>query len=66
MAKPKMDLKSLSEHDLTTKITEEELRLKRMHFSHAISPIENPMNIRAVRKDIARMKTELRRRKLGI
>jgi len=30
-----------------------------LEFAHAISPLENPMSIRALRKDIARLKTAL-------
>ncbi|NIG56991.1 50S ribosomal protein L29 [Chitinophaga sp. Cy-1792] len=65
MAKEKLDLKGLSEQDLKEKISAEQLRLKKMTFGHAITPIENPMSIRSVRRDIARMNTELRRRQLG-
>jgi large subunit ribosomal protein L29 len=65
MAKEKLDLKGLSDQDLKEKISAEKLRLKKMTFGHAITPIENPMSIRGVRRDIARMNTELRRRELG-
>ncbi len=65
MAQEKLDLKTLNEQDLKSKISDEELRIKKMKFSHAISPVENPMSIRALRREIARMKTELRRRELG-
>ena len=65
MAKEKLDLKGLSEQDLKEKISAEELRLKKMTFGHAITPIENPMSIRSVRRDIARMQTELRKKQLG-
>lgn len=65
MAQEKLDLKNLNEQDLKSKISDEELRIKKMKFSHAISPVENPMSIRALRREIARMKTELRRRELG-
>ncbi|HVI48173.1 MAG TPA: 50S ribosomal protein L29 [Chitinophaga sp.] len=65
MAKEKLDLKGLNEQELQEKISAEQLRLKKMTFSHAITPIENPMSIRSVRRDIARMQTELRRKQLG-
>lgn len=65
MAKEKLELKGLSEQDLKERISAEELRLKKMTFGHAITPIENPMSIRGVRRDIARMNTELRKRQLG-
>jgi large subunit ribosomal protein L29 len=38
------------------------LRLKKLQFTHVITPLENPMSIRALRKDIARLKTELKKR----
>lgn len=65
MPKAKLDLKSLSDQDLQDKLSEETLRLKKITFSHAVTPIENPMSIRFVRRDIARIKTELRKRALG-
>lgn len=48
---------SLSAADLILKIKEDELRLKKLEFAHAIKPIENPMQIRALRRDIARLQT---------
>lgn len=48
--------------DLKARVQEDELRLKKLEFAHAISPLENPMSIRALRKDIARLKTELQKR----
>jgi large subunit ribosomal protein L29 len=52
-------VKDLNEQDLNARIQEDELRLKKLEFAHAISPLENPMSIRALRKDIARLKTFL-------
>jgi large subunit ribosomal protein L29 len=52
-------LKDLNESDLKARIQEDELRLKKLEFAHAISPLENPMSIRALRKDVARLKTVL-------
>ncbi|MEO7960343.1 MAG: 50S ribosomal protein L29 [Ginsengibacter sp.] len=58
-------LKEMNEVDLKARIEEDELRVKKLKFAHAVSPIENPMNIRDVRKDLARLKTELRKKQLG-
>jgi len=52
-------LRDLNESDLKARIQEDELRLKKLEFAHAISPLENPMSIRSLRKDIARLKTKL-------
>ena len=58
-------LKDLSETNLTSRIREDEQRLKKLEFAHAISPLESPVNIRLLRKDIARLKTEFTKRKIG-
>lgn len=58
-------LKDLTDKDLQARIQEDKLRLKKLEFAHAISPLENPMTIRGVRKDIARIQTELQKRKLA-
>jgi large subunit ribosomal protein L29 len=52
-------LKDMSVADLKARIQEDELRLKKLEFAHAITPLENPMSIRSLRRDIARLKTEL-------
>lgn len=59
------DLRSLDEQALTGRVVEEEVRLKKLMFSHAVNPIENPLSIRQLRRTIARLKTEQRRRALG-
>lgn len=55
-------LPELSKEDLKARIQEDELRLKKLSFAHVITPLENPMSIRSIRRDIARMKTELKKR----
>ena len=58
-------VKEMSEADLKSRIEEDELRIKKLKFAHAVSPLENPMSIRGVRKDLARLKTELKTKQLG-
>ena len=52
----------LNETDLKASIQEDELRLKKLKFAHAISPLENPMTIRGLRREISRLKTELKKK----
>ncbi len=59
------DYRSLDNEALTQKIGDEEMRLKKTKFSHAVNPIENPLAIKAQRRAIARLKTEQRKRELG-
>ncbi|WAC11643.1 50S ribosomal protein L29 [Dyadobacter pollutisoli] len=53
------EIKDLSQDQLKEQIAQERERLLRLKFAHAISPIENPLRIRASRKEIARLLTEL-------
>jgi large subunit ribosomal protein L29 len=58
-------VQEMNETDLKARIQEDELRLKKLEFAHAISPLENPMSIRSLRRDVARLKTELKKKALG-
>lgn len=55
-------LHGLNTQDLRARIQDDEVRLKKLSFSHAISPLENPMTIRALRRELARLKTLLQQR----
>jgi large subunit ribosomal protein L29 len=55
----------MSAEDILKTIDETDLRLKKMMFSHAITPIENPMSIRILRREIARLRTQQRKLELG-
>ena len=61
----KKSIQGLNEQDLQSRIKEDELRLKKLEFAHAISPLENPMSLRTVRKELARLKTELKKKQLN-
>ena len=58
-------MEKMSETDLTARIKEDEMRLKKLSFSHSIAPLENPQTIRALRRDLARLKTQLRKIQIG-
>jgi large subunit ribosomal protein L29 len=57
------EIKSMSEQELIDNINSETENLQRLKFAHAVSAIENPMRIRANRRYIAQLKTELNARK---
>jgi large subunit ribosomal protein L29 len=61
----KKSIQGLSEQDLQARINEDEQRLKKLEFAHAISPLENPMSIRSLRREVARLKTELKKKQIG-
>lgn len=61
-------MKNSEIHELTTeeviaRINEERANLTKMKFAHTVSAIENPTRITKVRKDVARLNTELTKRK---
>ena len=57
-------IQALSIEDLTARIKEDEVRLRKLEFAHAITPLENPMSIRNLRREVARLKTQLRKKQL--
>ena len=59
-------IKGLGVDELKAKIAEDELRMKKVSFAHSISPLENPMSLRGLRKDLARLKTALKSKELGL
>lgn len=53
------EIKALSVDQLKQNLAEEQERLLKLKFAHAVSPIENPMRIRNARRLIARLLTEI-------
>jgi large subunit ribosomal protein L29 len=58
------EIRALTFEELSQKIVSEKEAMQKLKFAHAISPIENPMKLRATRKMIARLKTALRQKQL--
>lgn len=56
------EVKQLSTQDLNDRIFEEKRELNRLNMTHAVSPLENPMVLRAKRRTIARLMSEITRR----
>ena len=60
------EIRDLTTEEIKEKISAERAALSKMRLNHAVSPLENPMQIRATRKNIARLLTELRKRELTV
>ncbi|KAA6343796.1 50S ribosomal protein L29 [termite gut metagenome] len=58
------EIKEMTTADLIERVEVETSNYKQMTLNHAVSPLENPTQIRRLRRTIARMKTELRQREL--
>ena len=59
------EIKSLETKELAERIEAEVAKYNQTILNHAVSPLENPSQIKAARRDIARMQTELRQRELN-
>ncbi len=59
------EVNALQDKELNEKLENAQARLVNLKLTHAVSPLENPSQIKAVRRDIARMKTVLRQRELN-
>lgn len=59
------EIKYLSETELDTKLAELKQELFNLRFQHAVNQLDNPTRIKAVKKDIARIKTIQRQRELA-
>ena len=59
-----LDIKNLSADDLQENLAEQSALLAKLRMNHAVSPLENPMQIGIAKKTVARLKTEIRKREL--
>ena len=59
------EIKELTNAEIEERLAVETDNLSRLKLNHAISPLDNPSQIKVVRRGIARMMTELRRRELN-
>jgi LSU ribosomal protein L29P len=59
------EIKKLADKDLREKLEQAVEALNNTKLNHQVTPLENPSQIKAARRDIARMKTVLRQRELN-
>ena len=58
------EIKDLSAAELQEKLNQTKKAYADLKMAHAISPIENPLQIRSIRRTVARLATELTKREL--
>ena len=56
------EVMKLSNDELKEQLIENKKKFNELKMAHAVSPLENPIQIKAVRKSIARIMTELTKR----
>lgn len=54
----------LTTAEIKERLDEEQRQLTKLKMNHAVSPLENPNKIKAYRKTIARLMTQLRKREI--
>lgn len=59
------EIREIPTNELAERIEAEVANYNQMLLNHSISPLENPSQIKQLRRTIARMKGELRRRELN-
>ena len=57
-------IRDLTDSELATKVEDLKKELFHLRFQHAINQLDNPMRLKAVRKEIAIVKTIIREREL--
>lgn len=59
-----VEIRELSNEELTAKLAELKAQLFNLRFQHAINQLDNPLKIKDVKRDIARVKTIMRESEL--
>lgn len=59
------EIKEMTTNDLVERVETEMVNYNQLILNHSISPLDNPAKIKQLRRDIARMKTQLRERELN-
>ncbi len=65
MAKEKLDVVNMTEAELRSNVTSMENEYRQMKFDHAAKGLGNPLELRWLRRDIARIYTEARSREIA-
>lgn len=60
------ELREKSIAELTQELQELKSELFKLRFQHATNQLDNPMKLKSVKRDIARVKTVIREMELGI
>lgn len=64
-SKKYLELQEFADADLLNQLQQSEKDFQKQKFDHAIKGLDNPIVLKDIRRDIARLKTEARRRELA-
>lgn len=60
-----LEIKEMADSELANELAETEAQYQKQQFDHAIKGLDNPILLREIRRDIARFKSEVRRREMA-
>lgn len=60
------EIKDMTVDELNSKLAELRQELFNLRFQHAVNQLENPKRLQAVKKDIARVKTFIRKQESNV
>ena len=60
-----LELQEFNDADLLTELKETKAQYEKLKFDHAIKGLDNPILLKGIRRDIARINTEIRRREVS-
>ena len=64
-SKKYLELQDFSDEDLKAELTATQTEYQKLQFDHSLKGLDNPVTLREMRRDIARLNTEVRRRELA-
>ncbi|MEM9022384.1 MAG: 50S ribosomal protein L29 [Bacteroidota bacterium] len=59
-------IREMTKEEVADRLTEEREKYTKLKLAHAVSPLENPLQLRELRKDIARLENELIARETAV
>lgn len=60
-----LELQEFTEESLMEELKETQAQYQKLKFDHAIKGLDNPLTLKVIRRDIARINTEIRRREVA-
>ena len=60
-----LELQEFNDADLLTELKETESQYRKLKFDHSIKGLDDPIRLRNIRRDIARINSEIRRREIA-
>lgn len=60
-----LELQDFTDEELSNEMEQTQAQYQKLKFDHAIKGLDNPLVLREVRRDIARLQAEVRRRELS-